>query len=96
MKRITLNIVSCMVLLALAGTISGAGYCAAVPDGAVLPPEDTAGPVTGDNSCTACQDECNARYPASGYPVTNWFCRFSCWTGSCRMPPVFDANLPNT
>jgi len=53
-----------MVLLALAGTISDAGYCTAVPDGAVFPPEDTAGPVTGDNSCTACLDQCNTRYPA--------------------------------
>jgi len=96
MKRVLQNIVSCMVLLALAGTISGAGYCVAAPGGALFPPEDTAGPVTGDNSCTACLDQCNTRYPASGYPVTNWYCRFGCWTGSCRLPPVYDTDLPNT
>jgi len=94
-KRHVTLAVSCLLLLGLAGTAAGAGYCAAAPDGAGFPPEDTAGSVTGDNSCTACLDQCSTRYPASGYPVTNWFCRFSCWSGSCRIPPVFEANLPN-
>jgi|WetSurMetagenome_2_1015567.scaffolds.fasta_scaffold316652_2 hypothetical protein len=88
-------VVSCLLLLGIAGTGAGAAPCAGIPDGAMLPPDTTAGPVTGDNSCPACLEDCNTRYPAAEHPFASGFCRFSCGVGSCRLPPVFTMNLPN-
>ena len=94
-KRYITLAVSCLLLAGLAGTAAGAVPCASGPGRAMLHPDNAAGPVTGDNSCRACLEECNTVYPAEKYPATNWFCRFSCWAGSCRLPPVYNTALPN-
>jgi hypothetical protein len=77
------NLVSFMVLLALAGTLAGAGYHGAEQAGFVQ--GNTGNVITGDNSCMRCLDYCNTEY-ATCVPY-RVFCRFSCWMGTCRIPP---------
>jgi hypothetical protein len=82
------NLVSCILLLALAGVVTGAGYCAAGTGGNGPLSAGTPAPViTYDTPCSLCRDSCDAHY--SDCPLNHWFCMFGCGIGVCRLPPVF-------
>lgn len=89
MKEYHRILVSCIILLALAGSAAGAGFDAAVQAAHGWQNENTATCIAGDNSCPHCLQECHENYPPDEHPTANWFCRFSCWIGTCRVPPVY-------
>ncbi len=86
MEKASKNLVACMFLLALAGTLTGTVSVAAGAAGIMPQHDHTITAVTGDNSCTGCLNYCAKEYAGAPW-YHGWFCRFSCWIGTCCIPP---------